>query len=32
MDMIACLMVDAEHDMPRLYDFVQDKRAKAKGN
>jgi energy-converting hydrogenase A subunit M len=32
MDMVACLMVDIEHDMPRLYDFVQDRRAKSKGN
>ena len=26
MDMAACLMLDVEHDMPRLYDFVQDRR------
>lgn len=26
MDMLSCLMVDAEHDMPKQYDFVQDMR------
>lgn len=29
MDMIACIMMDAEHDMPRQYDLVQGMRKTA---
>lgn len=31
MHMISCLMVDAEHDMPRQYDLVDGMRKLAKG-
>ena len=31
MHMLSCLMVDAEHDMPRQYDLVQGMRELVKG-
>jgi hypothetical protein len=32
LDMLSCIMVDAENDMPRQYDLVQDTLSKNTGN